>query len=154
MVPDTLDATLGQPLDVCVVRLLGRAVDVRVEPEVLVALIGLGVLFLPSRNLVGIHEYGIVLDPRREFLEDLRVAVFTDSGVQTVVPVMDPADQVVASHGTVGQERPPVEAATVQHGDLFVVADHDEVDPTYEGVSGLAVLQITPSGDFHRVAGI
>ena len=141
VVADLGEPLAGQPLDVGVVRLLGGAVGVLVEAEVVVAPVGLGVALGPAADLGLVDVDGVVagVDPGREAGEGLGVVVLADPGVVAVVPAVDAADEVGAVDVAVGQQGAAVEAAAEEDGDLVVVADDDQVDAGDQGVGGLAV---------------
>ena len=103
--------------------------QIGVEAEVLVAVVGLGKPVVPCRDLGFVHEDGVRVgvDPCSELVKRLLGVVRTDAGVVAVVPVVDAADEVVAADMAVGEEGAAVEAAAEEHGDPVVVADDDEV---------------------------
>ena len=152
VMPPFFQAVLRQLLNVLVVGFLRPAVDVGVEAEVFVALVGLGKVDVPGLHLFFVHVDRVVVgvDPGGEFVEGFVVAVRTDAGVVAIVPVVDAADQVVASDGAVGEQGAAMQAAPVEDRDVVVVADDDEVYVGYQRVGGLAVFEFAPGGDFDR----
>ena len=98
VVADLLQAVPGELLDVAVVGLLGRAVDIGVQAQVLVAPVGLRELVVPRRHLGFVHEDRVRagVDPRAELVQRFLGVVGADAGVEAVVPVVNAADQVVA----------------------------------------------------------
>ena len=83
-----------------------------------------------------------VLNPRVEFRQRFAVVVLADAGVEAVVPAVKAADQVVPLDRSVGHQGAAVQAAAVEHGNLVVVADHDEIDSGHQCVGGFSVFQI------------
>ena len=148
---DPVESVPGQFLNVEVEGFLGPAVYVRIQAEVLVALVGLRMRLGKGVNLGAIDEHGVLIriQPGRELVERLVVVVLADAGIQAVVPLMDAADEVLAVDVAVGQEGTAVQAPSVQHRDLVPVADDDEIHLADEGVRGLAVLQLAPARDLY-----
>ena len=147
-------AVPGIALNEADMRFLGRRVRVGVEAEIVVPLEGLRVVLLPGADLVGIDQDLAVLHPRGELGQHLRVIVLADAGIESVVPVVHAADQVLAVDMAVGHERAPVQAAAIEDGDLVVVAHDAEVDVADQRVGRLAVRQLVErlDGNFvHRL---
>jgi len=57
------------------------------------------------------------------------------------------AHDVVAANGAVGEQCAAVLASAVQHGDVVVVADDDEIDVADECSERLPIGQIGPTGE-------
>jgi hypothetical protein len=135
-------------LDVSVVGLLGPAVWVLIESEVPISIERLGILHRPSFHFGFIHKYGVGLfvNPCREFLEDFTVVVLTDPRVHPEIPPVKSTDEVFSIDMAVGQEGAPVEATTVENGDLIVVTDDHEIDARHQGIGWGAILQFVPHG--------
>ncbi len=104
-------------------------------------------LLLPGGDLVGVDQHLAGLGPGRKFRQHFVVVVFGDACVDAVVPVVQPADEVVAVDAAVGEQRAAVQAAAVQHGDIVAVADHDQVDIADQRIGGRAVLELGPARD-------
>jgi hypothetical protein len=136
-----LQPLCGEPLDRLGVRLLGRTVHVLVRTLVGVSVERLRVLALPRGDLVGIDPHGAILHPGGELVQPLGVVVLADAGAELEVPLVHAADQVLALNGAVGQQRSPVQATAVQHRDLVIVTDDDEVHVPHQGEGRCAVLE-------------
>jgi phage terminase large subunit-like protein len=76
--------------------------------------------------------------------ESFAVVVFADAGVETVVPAVHAADQVVAFDMTVRHQRAAVCTTTVQHGDLVIVTNDNEVNIGNKRVRRCAIFKIIP----------
>jgi hypothetical protein len=139
--PGLAQAVLCIMLDLLDMWLDGVGVHFRVEAEIGVAPIGLRVTLLPGRDFVGVDHHLAAVNPRREFRQHFLVVVLADAAVEPVVPVVQPADQVVAVDAAVGEQRAAVQATSVEHRHVVAVADHNEVDAADQGISRDAVLQ-------------
>ena len=150
MVPHALDAASGQQLDVAVMGFSRRAVEVRVQSEVPVPVIGLCVLLFPLPDLGGVYEHRVLVrvDPRPELVQYLVVGVLAHTGIVSIVPVVHPTDEVLTADVPVGEECAAMKASSVQHGDVVVVADDHEIDVLDQGVRRLPVLELAPGGHF------
>jgi hypothetical protein len=122
-------------------------VHVLVRTLVGVSVERLRVLALPRGDLVGIDPHGAILHPGGELVQPLGVVVLADAGAELEVPLVHAADQVLALNGAVGQQRSPVQATAVQHRDLVIVTDDDEVHVPHQGEGRCAVLERVPLGD-------
>ena len=60
------------------------------------AVVRLRVLRGPRADLVLIDEYVSILDPTRELGECLTIPVLTYAAVESIVPIVDAADEIVA----------------------------------------------------------
>ncbi len=89
----------GQLLDVAVLRLVRRAVDVLIESEIGVTLVGLWIVDGPGCDLAFVDQDSVrlLVDPSTELVQRLVVGILADAGVGAVVPVVEPADQVVVT---------------------------------------------------------
>ncbi len=143
----TREAARGDRLNPGVVWLFGRPVDVGVLPQVRLSIVGLRVLALPRRDLVGVDVHLSILHPGLERLEDLRVVVRADARLDPIVPPVESAHEVVTAHEPVAEQRPAVQTPTKQDRDLVIPPDDHEVDVRDEGVGGGAVLEIAPLRD-------
>jgi hypothetical protein len=120
------------------------SVGVLVGTLVGLAIERLRVLTLPLRDLVLVDPDATVLDPGREAMQLLVVAVLADSGLVAVVPVVNAAVEVRALDAPVGEQSAAMVAAPVQDRDLVIVTHHDEVDVRHESVRGLAIRELIP----------
>ena len=125
---------------------------VGVEPQVGVAVEGLRVLALPCGDLGLVDPHLAVLDPGLEALEPFAGVVRADAGRHAEVPAMQPADQILADHASVGEQRAAMQAAAVEDRDRLVDAHDHEVDVGDEGVGGRSVLELGPTGHRDRPA--
>ncbi len=91
---------------------------------VAVSVIRLGIVTLPSCDLVGVDDDVVVLHPRREHSQPFIVVVGRDAGRNAVVPAMHTTDQILAGHVAVGHEGATVKTSAVEHSD-FVIGAHD-----------------------------
>ena len=69
---------------------------------VTIALIRLRMLPRPGANLVFIDTDLVVLDPGVELWQRFAVVVLADTGIETIVPAVHTADQVITGDVTVG----------------------------------------------------
>lgn len=76
-----------------------------------------------------------------------RCCCFGDTALQTIIPAAHAAIQVIVGHVAIGHERAAVHAAPVKHGDLRIVAYHDEVYVARQRVGGFTVEQGVERGD-------
>ncbi|MPM88047.1 hypothetical protein SDC9_135148 [bioreactor metagenome] len=152
LVPGPGQAVAGQHPDVRVLGLLGAAVDVGVQPLIGLAVVRLGVLLLPGRDLVPVdqHRVGRGVDPGREPRQHLVIGVRADPRRDAVVVPVHTADQVLAADEAVGEQRAAMQASPVEHRDLVVVADHHQVDARHQRVCGRTVRESAPGRDLHR----
>jgi hypothetical protein len=153
VVADLAQPVPGQRVDVLAPRLIGGAVHILVQPQVLVAPVGLGVHAGPLGDGVGVHQDLVALDPGCEAVQRLGVGVLADAGVQAVVPAVDPADQVGAVDVTVGHERAAMQAAPEQDRAAVVPAHDHQIDLADEGSLGLTIDELGPDGDGDLVHG-
>ncbi len=142
-----LQAVLGVGLDLLDMRLDRIAVHVGVKAEIAVALERLRMFGFPRGHLVGIDEDLPVFDPASEFLQNFMVVVFTDAGIEAVIPMMQPAHQIVAIDIAVREQRAAMQAAAIEHGDLFAIAYDDEIDAADQRVGRFSVFKLIPDGD-------
>ena len=134
-----------------VVRLFRRAVaGVGIGTQVAVAVEGLRVGQRPGADLVGVDPHLAVVDPGRELGQHLGVVVSRDAAVEAVVPVVQAADEVVALHMTVGQQRAAMQAAAVEHRHRSVVSDDHQIDPADHCMGRLPVSQFIQTGNRNR----
>jgi hypothetical protein len=147
VVPESAQAVPGERLDVAVVRLFGRSVHVLIRAQVLFAPVGLRVLLGEGRDLglIDPDRVRLRVDLRCEPVQRLFVAVLADARVESVVPSVHAADQVGTVDVPIGEQRPTMMTATVHHGDLVIVPDHDQVHVRDEGVRGGTISELTPS---------
>ncbi len=103
-------------------------------------------LLRPGGDLVLVDPDLAVLDPGVELGQNLGVVVLADAGVEAVVPAVHAADDILAIDMAIGHQCPAVGAAPVEHADLRVVADDDQVDTGNEGMGWTAIFEI-----IHRV---
>ena len=83
-------------------------------------------------------------------MKRLGVVVFADSGIDAVVPIVNSAKKVVAFDMPVAHQRSAMEATSVEHRDVIVVADNDEVDFARKCIGWLAVLQLAKRCDLQH----
>ena len=124
-----------------------RAVGVLIGALVGIAVERLGVLLLPRPNLILIDPDGFILDPALESVKSLAGVVGTDAGAESIIPIVEPANEVVSTNSAVGQQRAPMQTAAVEHGYRVIPTYDHEIDAGGEGVGRLAIGQILPTGD-------
>ena len=100
-----------------------------IQPEIRVALVGLRVYLRECRDLCLVHPHRVRLfvDHGGKAVQCLVIVVFADTRVVAIVPPVHAADQVSAIDMAVGEQHAPMMTTTIQHGDLVIEADHDEV---------------------------
>ena len=117
MVTDLAQALPSKLLDQRIVWFLGSTVNVLIEAEIFVALVGLRVGRLPGADLFLVDPHPAVFHPSFELVQRFVVVVLADAGVDAVVPAVDTADQVVTVDTAVRHQRTTVQAAAIEHGD-------------------------------------
>jgi hypothetical protein len=115
-----------------------------------VALERLRVRLRPRANLVLVDTHFAVFDPGIELRQCLTVAILTDTRVDAVVPVMYPADEVVAVDVTVGHQGAAMCTTPVQDGHLVIVANDYKIDIRNQRMHRFAVFDVIPvcNGEF------
>ena len=63
------------------------------------------------------------------------------SDLQSVVPIVNAANQVSASDMAIGHQRPPVQTPAIEHGNLVIETDDDKVNFAYQSVFRRPILQ-------------
>jgi hypothetical protein len=102
------------------------------------------VLLRPDRDFFFVDHDLAIFNPGSELGQGLTVIVFADTGVETVVPTVHAADQVVAFDMTVRHQCAAVRTTTVQHGDRVIVTNDNEVNIGDKRVSRCAIFKIIP----------
>ena len=104
MVPCFGQSVPCQLVDQLCVRLLDGAVDVGVDPLVLVSPVGLRVFEFPCLDLIFIDENAPVLDPSCKLVKGFGVVVGTDPGLEPIVPLVNSTDQVLSFNTAIREE--------------------------------------------------
>ena len=151
MVSNTGEPITSQRLDVPVVRLLRRTMDVLVQTEIVVASVRLRIRLGEGHDLGLVDPDHILvhIDLGRETMKSLVVVVLADPGVVPIVPTVNPADEVRTLDPAVGKQGTPVVASPEHHRDPVVEADHDQIDSCDESVSRTPIFEVAPGRDFH-----
>ena len=149
MVAGLRQAIAGECLDLAVEGLFMLAMRrVLVEAQIGVAVIGLGIGARPVGDLVGIDEHVLALGPGLEFVQRLFVIVLRHAGIDAVVPIVHPADQIVILvHMAVGHQRAAVQAAAIEHRHLIVETHHHKVDALDQRIGRCPVGKRRPFRD-------
>ena len=147
---DSFFAFASQHLNVAIARFFRTSVNVLVESEILIPLKRLRVFGCERVNVGFFYQHIIAVDRRFEFMKRLGVVVFTDSGIDAVVPIVNSAKKVVAFDMPVAHQSSAMEATSVEHRDVIVVADNDEVDFARKCIGWLAVLQLAKRCDLQH----
>ncbi len=115
MVPHLLQSILRQSLDVLVVGLGRRPVGIGVQPQVGSPIVRLRVGPGPLLDLLLVHEDGVLveIDPGVELGQRFVGVVAAHARVETIVPVVDPTNQVFAADRAVSEEGSAVQASAV-----------------------------------------
>ena len=148
--PGAGQAMCGHLMDGVDVRFLGGVVGVVVVPLIHVRVVGLGVAEEVADHLVAIDHQVVAHQPTGELGEHLGVVVRTDAGIDPVVPAVQSAQEVVAFHGSIGEQRPPMKAASVEDRVRVAPSDDDQVDTFHLGACRFAVRDLAPGCDTDR----
>ncbi len=141
-------------MDQARIRLLGSAVrGVGIKAEIGIAVEGLGVVFRPGVDLVGVHPDCAILKPGIELRQLLVIGILRHARVETVIPVVHAADQVATTHETVGHQRAAVQAAAIKNRYVLVEAHNHQIDFANERILRRAIWKIGESGDRNLVHG-
>ncbi len=95
---------------------------------VAVTLVGLRVGLGPGTDFVFVDTNLAVFEPGVKFRQRLAVVVFTDAGIHAVIPLVDPANQVITRDIAVGHQGAAVRATSVKHADPVVETNDHKVD--------------------------
>ena len=135
-------------------RFVGRTGRILICALVRVTIIGLRMCLRPLRDLILVYPHLTVFYPSAEFRQCFAVFVFADTGVDSIVPTVDTADEIVAIHMPVGHQRTTMSAASVQHADGIVIADNDQVNVRNQRRCRCSILKFVPicnANFFHSV---
>jgi hypothetical protein len=132
--------------------LLVRAVRVLIESEIGVPIVRLGILVMPRCDFrfVNQNSVGVMVDRAAELVQNLLIVVFGNPGIQTIVPVVNAANEVVAIHEPVRHERTAVETPSVKNRYLVIKSHHNQVDICDKRIGRLTIFKIAPRSDFER----
>jgi hypothetical protein len=151
MVSNAGEAITSQRLDVRVIRLFRRTVDVLVQAEIIVTPVRLRMCLGEGLDLGLVDSDRVIVhvDLGRETMKGLVVVVLADPGVVPIVPPVNAADEVGTVDPAIREQRTPVVASPEHHRDLVIEADHDQIDPCDESVGRAPISEVTPYRDFH-----
>ena len=137
-------------------RLLqGAVTGVSIEPQIGFAEIGLRVLMRPSIDLILINQNIIAIDPSLELGQLFLIFVKRHAAVESVVPVMHTANEVLTTQKAVRHQRAPVQTATIEHRHFVIDAHDDKIDLAHQRIGRVAVFEVSEFGYgalCHRVA--
>jgi hypothetical protein len=122
---------------------VGRARRILIGSLVAVMIERLRMLPLPRGNFIAIDPDLIIFHPGGELCQLFGVVVFTDAGIQPVIPVVYATDEIVALDIPIRHQGTAMRATSVQDGNVVVVLHDDEVDSPHSGVVGFPILNIT-----------
>ena len=118
--------------------------------EILISIIWLRVAFMPRRDFVFIDEDFTVFNPRGEFVQGFAIVIFTNARIDTEVPIMNAANQVVPIHMTVFEQSASMQAAAIEDRDFFFITDNNEINIGDQSPCGLTVYKVLPTGNANR----
>ena len=135
-------ALLRQHLDVAVVRLFRPAMNILIKPQVLVPIKWLRMLFFKRFDIGSLDADFVVNNDGVEFVESLRIVVLRNAGIDSVVQVVDAAIEIVSLDQSITHQRRAMVATTIEHRNLIVVPDNNQIDLSRKSISRLAILQL------------
>ena len=102
---------LANKIDLVFRRVLfGRLISALVA----VAINGWRMRLLKGRQLIGMNVHVAINNNRLEAMQSLFVVIFTNTGVETEVPIVNATNDIVAIDVTVRQQRATVRTATIK----------------------------------------
>ena len=149
IVTDVLQPVPRELLNLLVERFLRYPMDVRVEAQILLSIVGLRRLVRPSPNLLLVdeHRVRVVIDPGSELGQNLGVVVGAHARIDSVVPAVQATDEVVAFDLSIDHQGPSMQTSTVQYRHLVVVPKNHQIDARHQCVGRHAVSERAPLGD-------
>ena len=137
---------LAQPVpgiiaDQSVIGLLGRAVAcIGVQAQIIVAVEGLRVIPCPGSDFIFVDKHIAIFDPGSEFRQFLIVGIFGNTEIEPVIPIVNAANQIVATYKSVGHEGTAMQTSAIENR-RFIIHAHDyKIDLADQGIFGLTVI--------------
>ena len=141
-------AGLGQAiarvlLDQPVIGFLGSTMcGIGIKPEIGIAVERLRVFQRPFGNLVFIDKNIIAVNPGRKLRQSLIVGIGRHAAIQPIVPIVHPANQVVATHETIGHQRTAMQTTPVKDRHRIIHPDNNKIDLAGYRIGRFAVFKL------------